>query len=50
MTNNKKRLPQEGIDAVLNLLEDMYPEARCALNYRTPFQLLVATMLSLVYR
>ncbi|NLN64199.1 MAG: endonuclease III [Clostridiaceae bacterium] len=46
MTNNKKRLPQEGIDAVLNLLEDMYPEARCALNYRTPFQLLVATMLS----
>ena len=27
-------------------LEALYPEARCALNYDTPFQLLVATILS----
>lgn len=31
---------------VLRLLREAYPDARCALNYETPFQLLVATMLS----
>ncbi len=31
---------------VLNKLSEAYPDARCALNYGTPFQLLVATMLS----
>lgn len=27
-------------------LEEAYPDAKCALNYRTPFELLIATMLS----
>ncbi len=31
---------------VLTLLEEAYPEATCALCYRTPWQLLVATILS----
>lgn len=34
------------INEVLALLGQAYPDARCALNYKTPFQLLVATMLS----
>lgn len=31
---------------ILDILEATYPEAKCELNYGTPFQLLVATMLS----
>jgi endonuclease-3 len=31
---------------VLDTLEKIHPEARCALDYRTPFQLAVATVLS----
>ena len=31
---------------ILDLLEDAHPEARCALDYRTPFELSVATILS----
>jgi endonuclease-3 len=31
---------------VLDLLEAAHPEARCALDYRTPFELSVATILS----
>lgn len=31
---------------VLALLEQAYPEARCALDYRSPWELLVATILS----
>lgn len=31
---------------LLERLEQVYPEAECALNYRNPWQLLVATMLS----
>jgi len=31
---------------ILDLLEAAHPEARCALDYRTPFQLAVATILS----
>lgn len=30
----------------LDILYDMYPEARCALNHSTPFELLVSTILS----
>ncbi|MEX1377914.1 MAG: endonuclease III [Eubacteriales bacterium] len=33
-------------DKILQELEQMYPDARCALNHRTPFELLVATILS----
>lgn len=31
---------------VLELLKEQYPDAKCELNYKTPFQLLVATILS----
>lgn len=31
---------------LLNLFEEHYPEARCSLNYRDPYELLVATILS----
>jgi endonuclease-3 len=31
---------------ILSILHDLYPDARCALNFRTPFELLVATILS----
>lgn len=31
---------------VLELLKQEYPDAKCELNYKTPFQLLVATILS----
>jgi endonuclease-3 len=31
---------------ILDILEQAHPEARCALDYRTPFQLAVATILS----
>jgi endonuclease-3 len=31
---------------ILDVLEQVHPEARCALDYRTPFQLAVATILS----
>src|SRR5918992_2695813 len=34
------------VDAVLPLLKRTYPTARCSLDYRTPLQLLVATILS----
>lgn len=32
--------------AILAMLEQMYPDARCELNYRNPFELLIATILS----
>ena len=31
---------------LLRILEQTYPDARCALHYRNPLELLVATMLS----
>jgi len=39
-------LKSEKIDNVLSILEQTYPTAHCELNFETPFQLLVATMLS----
>lgn len=50
MEKTKKRkmyqMSDEKVNQVLALLQETWPEAHCALNYRTPFQLLVATMLS----
>ncbi len=34
------------VAAILPILKKTYPSARCSLNYRTPLQLLVATILS----
>lgn len=31
---------------ILEILKETYPDAKCELNYKTPFQLLVATILS----
>jgi len=34
------------VKKILKILQETYPDARCALNYTTPFELLIATMLS----
>ena len=41
-----KKLNPKTIIVILDLLEEMYPEAQCALEHQDPFQLLVATVLS----
>lgn len=38
---NKKQVKE-----VLEILSKLYPDAHCELNYKTPFQLLIATILS----
>lgn len=40
MTQKKRALE------ILNILKNLYPHATCSLNYETPLQLLVATILS----
>lgn len=40
MTKKKKSIE------ILNILKKLYPDATCSLNYETPLQLLVATILS----
>src|SRR4051812_33930256 len=37
---------RERATRILELLATRYPDARCALTYETPFQLLIATILS----
>jgi endonuclease III len=37
---------RQRVGAILRILKSVYPNARCSLNYRTPLQLLVATILS----
>ena len=39
-------LAKERVDAILKGLDEAYPNAVCALNHRTPWELLVATILS----
>lgn len=39
-------LAPERIEAILKALDEAYPNAACALNHRTPWELLVATILS----
>src|ERR1700739_3401288 len=39
-------LAPERIAAILKALDEAYPNAVCALNHRTPWELLVATILS----
>lgn len=36
----------EKVRAILPILDDLYPEAHCSLDFRNPLQLLVATILS----
>ncbi len=39
-------MSQVPIEAILQRLDEAYPGATCALNYQTPLQLLIATILS----
>lgn len=41
-----KALAPERINAILKALDEAYPDAVCALNHRSPWELLVATILS----
>ncbi|WP_455539569.1 endonuclease III [Terrisporobacter sp.] len=34
------------VNKILDKLEELYPDARCELEYKTPFELLIATILS----
>ena len=43
---NKKTLKTKDVNAVLSLLEEMHPEAKCALDYDNLFQLVLAVSLS----
>ena len=45
-TSKKLLARQARVAAVLPILKATYPHARCSLDYRTPLQLLVATILS----
>ena len=36
----------KNINEILDKLEELYPDAKCELNYTTPFELLIATILS----
>ena len=42
----KKMLKKPQIREVIDKLEELYPDASCELDFRTPFELLVATILS----
>jgi endonuclease III len=42
----KPRVTRERAARILDILEQAHPEARCALAYRNPFELAVATILS----
>ncbi len=41
-----KMTKKEKIEFIIEQLNELYPDAKCSLNYETPFQLLVATRLS----
>lgn len=49
-TKTRKRSPSKALKArshdIFTLLTQLYPDASCSLNYETPVQLLVATILS----
>lgn len=42
----KKMLTKEEIKEVMDILLDLYPDAKAELNYSNPFELLIATILS----
>lgn len=41
-----ERTQKRRLQSILAILEQTYPEARCALHFTTPLELLIATMLS----
>ncbi|HEU5352499.1 MAG TPA: endonuclease III [Terracidiphilus sp.] len=44
--SRRGELAPERVAAILRALDEAYPEAECALEHRTPWELLVATILS----
>jgi endonuclease-3 len=53
MKKNKKRLEvkkeenlKEKVKKIIKIFEKIYPDARCSLNFRNPYELIVATILS----
>ncbi len=42
----KKKIDKARANKIISLLKKTYPDSHCALKYETPFQLLVATVLS----
>lgn len=41
-----KKKNRENVKKILDIMEEIYPDAKCELNYTTPFELLIATILS----
>lgn len=39
-------MKKENIENILKILSETYPEAKCALSFNSPYELLIATMLS----
>jgi endonuclease-3 len=44
--SNVLQVRRERVSRILPILKKTYPDAKCSLNYRTPLELLVATILS----
>ena len=44
--DKKKPATKVGLEYVLQLLKENYPDAHCALNFQNPYELLIATILS----
>ena len=44
--NNTKLISDSDVIRTLDILEEMYPEAKCALDHRDPYELLIAVVLS----
>jgi endonuclease-3 len=42
----KKAVSGERVQEILRILDETYPEAKCALDHKSPWELLVATILS----
>ncbi|ASS74455.1 endonuclease III [Tumebacillus algifaecis] len=45
-TEAKANLPRVPVTKILDTLYEMYPDAHCELDFRNPFELLIATILS----
>ncbi|MFM1655299.1 endonuclease III [Brevibacillus sp. B_LB10_24] len=43
VSGGRRKVP---VDKILDTLHNLYPDAHCELNYTTPFELLIATILS----
>lgn len=46
MIDNKFKKSRDEMKHIISILKETYPDARCELEFKTPFELLVATILS----